>query len=74
MKRKKRWWGIWARGAVTAFSLFVALDTFIIPASYSSVKASDSTLFSELESRQLQKAQPQQPQRAQLRQLQKARP
>ena len=51
MKRKKRWWGIWARGAVTAFSLFVALDTFVIPASYSSVKASDSTLFSELESR-----------------------
>lgn len=43
--------GIWARGAVTAFSLFVALDTFVIPASYSSVKASDSTLFSELESR-----------------------
>ena len=51
MNRKKRWWGIWARGAVTAFSLFVALDTFVIPASYSSVKASDSTLFSELESR-----------------------
>ena len=51
MKRKKRWWEIWARGAVTAFSLFVALDTFVIPASYSSVKASDSTLFSELESR-----------------------
>ena len=51
MKRKKRRWGIWARGAVTAFSVFVALDTFIIPASYSSVKASDSTLFSELESR-----------------------
>ena len=51
MKRKKRWWGIWARGAVTAFSVFVALDTFIIPASYSSVKAGDSTLFSELESR-----------------------
>ena len=51
MKRKKRRWGIWARGAVTAFSLFVALDTFVIPASYSSVKASDSTLFSELESR-----------------------
>ncbi|MDD6439184.1 MAG: phosphodiester glycosidase family protein [Lachnospiraceae bacterium] len=51
MKRKKRRWGIWARGAVTAFSVFVALDTFIIPASYSSVKASDSTLFSELEGR-----------------------
>ena len=51
MNRKKRWWGIWARGAVTAFSLFVALDTFVIPASYSSVKASNSTLFSELESR-----------------------
>ena len=51
MKGKKRRWGIWARGAVTAFSVFVALDTFIIPASYSSVKASDSTLFSELESR-----------------------
>ena len=51
MKRKKRWWEIWARGAVTAFSLFVALDTFVIPASYSSVKASNSTLFSELESR-----------------------
>ena len=31
--------------------MFVALDTFVIPASYSSVKASDSTLFSELESR-----------------------
>ena len=51
MKRKKRRWGIWARGAVTAFSVFVALDTFIIPASYSSIKASDSTLFSELEGR-----------------------
>ena len=51
MKRKKRRWGIWARGAVTAFSVFVALDTFIIPAAYSSVKAGDSTLFSELESR-----------------------
>lgn len=51
MNRKKRWWGIWARGAVTAFSVFVALDTFVIPASYSSVKASNSTLFSELESR-----------------------
>ena len=51
MKGKKRRWGIWARGAVTAFSVFVALDTFIIPAPYSSVKASDSTLFSELESR-----------------------
>lgn len=51
MKRKKRRWGIWARGAVTAFSVFVALDTFIIPTSYSSVKASDSTLFSELEGR-----------------------
>jgi exopolysaccharide biosynthesis protein len=51
MNRKKRWWGIWARGAVTAFSVFVALDTFIIPAAYSSVKADDSTLFSELESR-----------------------
>ena len=51
MKRKKRRWGIWVRGAVTAFSVFVALDTFIIPAAYSSVKAGDSTLFSELESR-----------------------
>ena len=51
MKRKKRRWGIWARGAVTAFSVFVALDTFIIPAAYSSVKTGDSTLFSELESR-----------------------
>ena len=51
MKRKKRRWGIWARGAVKAFSVFVALDTFIIPASYSSIKASDSTLFSELEGR-----------------------
>ena len=51
MNRKKRWWGIWARGAVTAFSVFVALDTFIIPAAYSSVKTGDSTLFSELESR-----------------------
>ena len=51
MKRKKRRWGILARGAVTAFSVFVALDTFIIPASYSAVKAGDSTLFSELESR-----------------------
>ena len=51
MKRKKRRWGIWARGAVTAFSVFVALDTFIIPASYSSIKASASTLFSELEGR-----------------------
>lgn len=51
MKREKRRWGILARGAVTAFSVFVALDTFIIPASYSAVKAGDSTLFSELESR-----------------------
>ena len=38
MNRKKRWWGIWARGAVTAFSAFVALDTFIIPAAYSSFR------------------------------------